>query len=487
MAFTLKRHVPWALVWLVVSLIGAWVMASLELVRLRETFDAETSIALRLLSQKMAQNDAALTLLAQFRTQDGRPRPEQRLTQTYPQILSIQKRESDASWQDEALRLAETESLRLQHSTLADVNFTKGRYQLVLGAEPASYALMIDLRALIPWREWPMLVDTSPVRMALSHALQVFSLQPGNAIAGDARGWHIRFSQPLQSESQPFKLEAQRQVGWDELPWSPIAAFSLAVALLLLAVRALLRQRHDRLRAHELLHLGQVGRLNTLTELATGVVHGLDEPMSRVLAASQATEDLLRSEPLDLNGAQVLAKLTLEETKRATGVVNRLRHVVEQPDLSGQLEPVNLHAAARLALDLLASELDRLQVRTSIQVTGSQFSVLAQPDALEQIIHNLLMNSLQALELVPPSGRHVALTLSASGQRGQLTVKDTGPGIANNVVMRIFEPFFTTRQGALGLGLSLCETLAHSMGGTLTAFNRVPQGAEFCLSLPLAH
>jgi C4-dicarboxylate-specific signal transduction histidine kinase len=56
----------------------------------------------------------------------------------------------------------------------------------------------------------------------------------------------------------------------------------------------------------------------------------------------------------------------------------------------------------------------------------------------------------------------------------------------NRVVTRIFEPFFTTRPHGLGLGLSLCESLTASMGGTLTAFNRVPRGAEFCLCLRLA-
>ena len=63
---------------------------------------------------------------------------------------------------------------------------------------------------------------------------------------------------------------------------------------------------------------------------------------------------------------------------------------------------------------------------------------------------------------------------------------DTGPGIAPEVLPRIFEPFFSTRDGGLGLGLSLCETLATNMGGSLTATPNEPRGAVFALTLPLA-
>jgi C4-dicarboxylate-specific signal transduction histidine kinase len=167
-------------------------------------------------------------------------------------------------------------------------------------------------------------------------------------------------------------------------------------------------------------------------------------------------------------------------------VVNRLRRAVAQPEPAGQVEPVNLLAAARNALYLLEPELARLGITPKISLDEPEFSVLAEPAALEQIIHNLLINAVQALETVPEAERSLAVVLNTAEQRGRLTLQDTGPGIANNVVARIFEPFFTTRKGSLGLGLSLCETLSSGMGGTLMAYNRVPRGAEFCLSLPLA-
>ena len=489
-AFTqFKRHAPWALGWCAVSLAGALLMARLELAKLRDAFDADARIAHRLLSQKAAQHDAVLSTLALLRPADESARPEQRLPSVYPQILSVQRRDRDASWSDEALRMAELESRRLKRPALANVTFTKARYHLVLGGEPTSYALLIDIRAMIPWSEWPMVSDTSPVRVTLEHNQQTLVLQPGNTVRDPARGWHFDFRKPLSADSQPFVLVAERQVGWAQLPWAWMLSWALTVAVLLLAARALLRQRHDRHRAEELLRLGQIGRLNTLGELAAGLAHELNQPLTAILASTQAAGRLLADDPpdlADLGTARTAIAQATDQAKRASDVVNRLRRAVEQPDLGGQLEQVSLLAAARSALYLLEPELARLGISPAIALDGPEFTVLAEPVALEQIIHNLMLNALQALELVPASERTLTVKLDSADKRGRLTLQDTGPGMANNVVSHIFEPFFTTRKGGLGLGLSLCETLASGMGGTLTAFNRVPRGAEFCLSLPLA-
>jgi C4-dicarboxylate-specific signal transduction histidine kinase len=112
--------------------------------------------------------------------------------------------------------------------------------------------------------------------------------------------------------------------------------------------------------------------------------------------------------------------------------------------------------------------------------------VQADAVALEQIVHNLLSNALQALQKVPLSERRLQLSAQAEGRRGVLVVRDSGPGIAPEALPRLFEPFFSTREGGLGLGLSLCETLAAGMGGELTGGNAATRGAEFRLSLPLA-
>ena len=487
-----KRHLPWAAAWVLASLVGAAVLARMEVVKQKESFDTETLAVHRLLSQRVAQVEAVLTTLPTLpgaRAQTERNRFEQRLLSVFPHVLMVLRRDADESWSDEPLRAGEAESRRLKRPVLADVNLAKGRYHLVLGQEASSYALLIDIKSMIPWQDWPMSRDTSPVRVILALEPQSMVLQEGNAASaaqGSARGWNFESLEALASVTQPFSLITKRHVGWSELPWSWMASWSLGVALLLLAIRALLRQRHDSHRAEELLRVGQIGRLNTLTELATGMVKELGAPLRLAVKATHSANQLLETDAPSLPAVQGAVRHSLAEIGRAAEVVNRLRLVVEQPDLSGALQPVNLLAAARSALDLLMPELDRLGVRHSISPIGPDFTVTADPSALGQVIHNLLMNALQALQEVRPSERSLVLALTSADHRAQLSVRDTGPGIDSDVVAHIFDPFFTTRQGQLGLGLSLSESLVASMGGSLTAYNRVPRGAEFCLSLALA-
>ena len=111
---------------------------------------------------------------------------------------------------------------------------------------------------------------------------------------------------------------------------------------------------------------------------------------------------------------------------------------------------------------------------------------MADPVALDQIVHNLILNALQALEQVPATQRRLTLTARTVDGMGELAVADSGTGIAPEVLPRLFEPFLSTREGGLGLGLSLCETLASGMGGSLGAANADNGGAVFRLRLVLA-
>jgi signal transduction histidine kinase len=487
MPLLLQRYGARLVVWLGLSAIGCVLLARLELAQLRVAFETDARISHRLLSQRAVQHDAVLATLALLQPNSpsgSSDSAEQRLSSVYPQILGVQRRDIGGAWVGTGLEAAEQASRQNREAVLAnlDLSAERARYQLVLAGQPASFALLIDLHASVPWSDWSMPVQTSPVRVTLEHAGQTFVVQPGRM---DEAGWRFTFHKHLASASQPFDVVAIRQVLWVELPWALMALWVAGLAGAMAAWSAWQGQRSARRRAEELLRVGQVARLNTLGELAAGMAHELNQPLTAILANTQAAKRLLHDQPPELPIALKAMDQAVAQARRAAEVLARLRRSVEQPGTSQPGESVDLERVVRSALHLLEPESRRRTVAVTMRVEQGA-TVLAERVALEQIVHNLLTNALQALDGVPEHERHLTIGIAVEQGTGVLRVADSGPGIAADVLPRVFEPFFTTREGGLGLGLSLCETLATGMGGQLRAQANTPRGALFTLVLPLA-
>ncbi|WP_225784197.1 sensor histidine kinase [Xenophilus sp. Marseille-Q4582] len=491
MSRVLRSLLPWLLAWAAVALAGGAWLARLELQRLHANFDTEGRIAHRLLSQQVVQYDAVLSTLALLggdREAGLADRPEQRLGAVHPAILQVQWRAPGAAWPDARLTAAEVQSRTRKAAVLARMDLAAGRYQLLMAAEPASYALDIDLAAAVPWQEWPADPHEARARTVLALDGQQHVLQPGRD-AGRPGGWHFSFRKTLASASQPFEVISERRVGWAELPWGAMALWAAGAGAALAGLRAWQRQRTARRRAEELLRLGQVGRLNALGELAAGMAHELNQPLTAVLANAQAARRLLDEEPPDTATARTAMAQAAEQARRAAAVVARLRRAIERPEAGGpgRRAIVALQDVARDALHLLEPECARRQVGVETAGEAEPVHVLADPVAVEQIVHNLLLNALQALETLPPEApRRVRLEVRRAAGQGLLVIHDSGPGIAPDLLPKIFLPFVSTREGGLGLGLSLSETLAAGQGGSLGADSPPGGGARFTLALPLA-
>lgn len=495
-------HLPSLLLWTLAACAGAGWLALDRLQQLHAAFETDARIVHRLLSQRVVQHDAIMATLALLQPAaaagdlHNTASPLPRLTSVYPQILTVLQRTASSDWPaplQAGLAAAEAASQRSGHPAMAGVDLPAGRYHLVVAGTPASYALQIDLGATIPGDEWPMDRDTSPVRVTLEAGDgAAFVVQPGHSdTASGIRTYEFR--KRLAAPSQPLDVVARRSVGLQELPWWRMLGWCLLTAALWAAGRALWRQRVARRRAEELLRLGQVARLNTLGELAAGMAHELNQPLTALLSSTQAAQRLLADDPPDLGTAQTAMARAVEQARRASTVVGRLRRLVERPDLAGQAQPLALPTAVQDVLHLLEPELAQRGVVPEVSAAPNLPAVLAEPVALQQIIHNLLMNALQALEQVPPAERQLRLTMArAQSGRVTLSVRDHGPGIPPEARQHLFEPFYTTRTGGLGLGLTLCESLAQSMGAQLTlAPEATPpaaerRGAELVLTLSTA-
>jgi signal transduction histidine kinase len=462
----------------------AWLVHN-DLASRREAFDTDARIVHRLLSQQAAQHDAVLATLALLQPGDaGAPSasPEQRLPALYPQVLTVLRRGVGESW-PAALAGAETASAASRRPVLADPDLARGQYTLVQAGVPSSYAMRIDAGAAVPWADWPLARD-GPVRVTLGLGGESWVLQAGR---GDPGIWQLAAAKRLASESQPFTVLVTRTLHAGELPWGRLLLWCLAAAATAAALAAWQHQRDAARRAEELLRLGQVGRLNALGEMAAGMAHELNQPLTAVLASTQAAQRLLDdADGPDLATTRQALARSVQQARRAADVVSRLRRLVQPADSGAATAPVRLREAVDGVLYLLAPQIGSQGVQTDLQGLDGVPEVQADPVALEQIVHNLVQNALQALTSVPPGQRRLVIGAASDGARVALSVRDTGPGFAPGALERAFEPFFSTREGGLGLGLSLCESLAAGMGGTLTARNHAEGGAELTLTLPRA-
>jgi len=477
----------WLVAWLLASAAGVVWIARDGLRQIHDDFDTQARITHRLLSQQVVQYDAVLATLALL----GGSGAEQRLSAVYPSIRAVVRRDANADWPDARLAAAEAQSRSAQRPQLGPIDLPAGRYWLVMAAQPAGFALDVDLGRTVPWADWPMDPKSSPIRLSLQQGGQQYVVQPGAKSEGP---WRFEFHKHLASASQDFDVVAERSVRLAELPWVAMLGWVLAMGLLLAGTRWLQQQRTERRRAEERVRFAQVARLNALGELAAGMAHELNQPLTAVLANTQAARRLLdeHAGPDELATARSAMGQAAEQARRASDVVGRLRRAIERPASGSPGQVLDVHEVLRRALDLLQPELARHGVEVRLHAVGSAHQpVRAQGDrvALEQIVHNLLLNAMQAMSPQAPGTRRIDLGWGPAQdvRHCQVRVCDSGPGISPEVLPHIFEPFFSTREHGLGLGLSLCETLAQEMGGSLQATpGEGGRGACFVLRLPRA-
>ncbi len=230
--------------------------------------------------------------------------------------------------------------------------------------------------------------------------------------------------------------------------------------------------------------LQRVQRVITVGEMASTLAHELNQPLAALVNYAAAAKSLAaQGKPELLN--ETLAALSAQAL-RAADIVGRIRHWVRQHPAAR--EPCDLNAAVDQSLALLLrAEARRHGVAVRLDLAREPVRVSADRVLLEQVVLNLGLNALQAMQshTAPPQVHELLLRTVAEAGHASLQVLDRGPGLPPEIAERLFEPFFTTREGGLGLGLNICRSIVESMGGELLARNREGGGAIFEIRLPL--
>lgn len=250
--------------------------------------------------------------------------------------------------------------------------------------------------------------------------------------------------------------------------------------------------RYNKLRETEHLlrstqnELVQAGKLTMLGQMAAGVTHELNQPLTAIRAFSDnALTFLGRGKPARVE--ENLGYISAAADRMAT-IIDQLKGFARKSHAA--VESVDLGTSIRASARLLDSAFRQADVQLSLDMP-STVQVSGDAVRIEQVLINLMRNALDAVRDQPV--RSVRVSLAIDGSEALVRVTDSGPGIPDDVVLRLFEPFFSTKASGegLGLGLAISSSIVQALNGRLSATHLPPdsagpRGAEFCLWLPLA-
>jgi signal transduction histidine kinase len=223
-------------------------------------------------------------------------------------------------------------------------------------------------------------------------------------------------------------------------------------------------------------------RISSLGVLAGGVFHELNNALTPIL--SYAKLGLRNPDP----AYRERALLQIVEAAQRAAAITRGMLGLSRPGSIDHREPTDLIRLVQEVILLVEKDMARHRVRLDVKLTGQPYARV-NPAQIQQVLLNLLINARQAM----PDGGTVRLRLGldAAGRRAELSVTDTGVGIAPGDLRRIFEPFYSTKtgpdaagQGGTGLGLAVCRDIVEAHHGRLRAESRLGQGSTFTLILP---
>lgn len=246
------------------------------------------------------------------------------------------------------------------------------------------------------------------------------------------------------------------------------------------------RRRQAELQARE--QLTQLARLNrgaALGALSAALAHEINQPLGAILSNAETAELLLEApgEPPREALRELLAAIR-DDDQRAAAVLQRLRAWIA--DAPGRPQPVRLNGLVHEVVRLLDTELRLRDTDLQLELAPGLPAVLADSVQVQQVILNLVMNALDALQTVPARQRRIVVTTAVRGEHAaEVTVCDTGPGLADVEPERLFGPFYSTKPQGLGVGLTISRSIIERHGGRLLA-DPVTGGACFRFTLPVA-
>jgi PAS domain S-box-containing protein len=232
------------------------------------------------------------------------------------------------------------------------------------------------------------------------------------------------------------------------------------------------------------LELAHVARLALVGELTASIVHEIKQPLTSILFNAGAGARLVEG-ALDAGSVAELRQLlhdVQDEVGEASAIIERLRTLVRRRPL--KLRQLQLNEVAQDVLRLVAADAARRRVTLESRLAATLPPVNADRVSLQHVILNLVVNAMDALDGDESAARNVVVETTGAGADVEISVRDTGRGIAPDSLPKVFDAFYTTKEQGIGLGLAIARSIVEAHAGRIWAENGRERGATFRVVLP---
>jgi PAS domain S-box-containing protein len=231
------------------------------------------------------------------------------------------------------------------------------------------------------------------------------------------------------------------------------------------------------------LYLWHADRVARAEAISASLAHELNQPLAAILANAEAGLIFVAGMNPDIEEIHKVFEDIVADDNRMAAIVGGLRNLLRRKEAAR--EQINLADEIRRTVDILHSELLKKQTKLQLHLEPDS-PVSADKAQVQQVVLNLIMNALDAMQSQPAGQRRLELTMTRTNTGDALVaVRDSGPGIREDRTERVFEAFWTTKQAGLGMGLMISRSIIEAHRGRLWFENNPDQGVTFYFTIPI--
>jgi PAS domain S-box-containing protein len=231
--------------------------------------------------------------------------------------------------------------------------------------------------------------------------------------------------------------------------------------------------------------IAHAGRVSMMGQLASALAHEINQPLGAILRNAEAAELFMQAQSPDLDEVRAILADIRKDDQRAGSVIDRMRGLLKRQNLDKR--PMDVGELVGGVAALLRSDAAARHIKLELAVADHLPHVLGDLVHLQQVLLNLIVNGMDALDGANGGDRRVSVTAALNGPKAiEIAVSDSGPGVPADQLTHIFDPFFTTKPNGMGMGLPISRTIIEAHNGRLWAENRKEGGASFRFTLPIA-